>query len=141
MAPHLIVRAATPDDKASVVALWTRCGLTVPHNDPGVDFEFALGRSNSTVLVGLANGGIAASVMVGHDGHRGWLYYVAVDPTCREQGHGATIVAAGEDWLRRLGVPKVMLLIRETNTAVAAFYGRIGYEAIPRTVMQKWLDR
>jgi ribosomal protein S18 acetylase RimI-like enzyme len=91
------------------------------------------------VIVGLVDDQVVASVMVGHDGHRGWLYYVAVDPNHRGSGFGAAIVEAGENWLRSRQVPKVMLLIRETNTKVEAFYKNIGYETIPRIIMQKWL--
>ncbi|WP_372070639.1 GNAT family N-acetyltransferase [Tistrella mobilis] len=103
------------------------------------DIAFARGRSHSDVLVGRLDGRPVASVMAGHDGHRGWLYYVAVDPACRHQGLGADIVTAGEDWLRRHGVRKVLLMIRETNTAVKAFYEKVGYQAVPRVVMEKWV--
>lgn len=137
---RLSVRQASAGDRDAVVALWSKCGLTVPYNDPAADFDFANGKPNSTVLVGSVAGRMVAAVMVGHDGHRGWLYYVAVDPDQRRRGLGGAIVAAAEGWLRQRGVPKVMLLIRETNTQVADFYGEIGYEAAPRLVMQKWLD-
>lgn len=139
-AEPLDIRPATPADRAVVVDLWTRSGLTVPWNDPGRDFDFALGKPGSDVLVGLRQGAIAASVMVGHDGHRGWLYYVAVEPTLRKQGCGRAIVAAGERWLAERGVPKAMLMVRDTNAEVEAFYHRLGYETAPRIVLQKWLD-
>ena len=135
----LKILAARPTERDAVVRLWTRAGLTTSYNDPGEDFDFALGKTSSTVLVGVSDGKIAASVLVGHDGHRGWLYYVAVDPECRNRGYGATIVAAGERWLSERHVRKVMLLVRETNTGVVGFYESLNYEAIPRVVMQKWL--
>ena len=69
----------------------------------------------------------------------GWLYYVAVDPAWRGRGVGHAIVRAGEDWLRGHGIRKAQLMIRETNTAVRAFYERAGWAAIPRTVMERWL--
>jgi ribosomal protein S18 acetylase RimI-like enzyme len=78
-------------------------------------------------------------VMVGHDGHRGWLYYVASDPQSRGAGFGRQIVEAGENWLRQRGVAKVQLLVRETNTQVVAFYEHLGFEVAPRTVLAKWL--
>lgn len=82
---------------------------------------------------------IMCSVLVGHDGHRGWLYYVAVTPAQQGHGFGATIVAAAEEWLRARGVRKVQLLIRPTNVKVRAFYKHLGYETSPVTVMQRWL--
>jgi len=119
-----------------VVALWQACGLTVPYNDPVADFRFARGKPNSDILV---LDDVSGSVMVGHDGHRGWLYYVAVAPDRRRQGLGRVLVAAAEAWLKERGVPKVHLMMRETNQAVADFYKRLGYDPMPRINMQKWL--
>jgi ribosomal protein S18 acetylase RimI-like enzyme len=130
------IRSASPEDEAAVVALWRECGLTVPYNDPAADFRFAVGKTNSDVLV---LDDVSGSVMVGHDGHRGWLYYVAVAPDRRRQGLGRSLVTAAEDWLRQRGVPKVHLMVRETNQAVAAFYQGVGYDPMPRINMQKWL--
>lgn len=137
----LTVRPAEASEQAAVTRLWEKAGLTTSYNDPASDFNFAISRPASDILVGIVSGEIVATVMVGHDGHRGWLYYVAVEPNTQKSGFGAAIVAAGEDWLRARGVPKVMLLIRETNTKVARFYEHNGYEAIPRTIMQKWLTK
>ncbi len=136
----LSVRPADTDDETAIVALWRACDLVAPHNDPVSDFRFAKRGANSDVLVAVdENGGIAGSVMVGHDGHRGWLYYVAARPTSRGAGVGRIVVKAGEDWLRARGVVKVQLLVRETNTEVAGFYEHIGFEVSPRVVMSKWL--
>jgi GNAT superfamily N-acetyltransferase len=77
--------------------------------------------------------------MVGHDGHRGWLYYVAVAPDLRGLGCGRAIVAAAEDWLRVRGIPKAQLMIRDTNTGVRDFYAGLGWNEAPRIVMERWL--
>ena len=136
----VLVRGATTADQAAVVALWHSCGLVVSYNDPFGDFQLARGKENSDVLVArTAHQEIVASVMVGHDGHRGWLYYVAVAPDYQGEGIGRLIVEAGEKWLAERGIAKVQLLVRGTNTAVVSFYERIGFETAPRTVMQKWL--
>ena len=136
----LIIRSAVPDDEAQVAELWRACGLVASHNDPRADFRFAKAGTCSDVLVGEDMAGcIRGSVMVGHDGHRGWLYYVAADPNARNAGHGRQMVNAAEEWLQERGVAKVQLMIRETNTKVVAFYERLGFEITPRTVMAKWL--
>jgi ribosomal protein S18 acetylase RimI-like enzyme len=132
------IRSATPNDEAETVALWQVCGLTAPYNDPQADFRFALGKAASDILVA-EDEAIIGSVMVGHDGHRGWLYYVAVAPASRGRGIGRALVEAAESWLRRHGVVKVQLMVRETNDSVAAFYRRLGYDPMPRINMQKWL--
>ena len=74
--------------------------------------------------------------MVGHDGHRGWLYYVAADPAARGAGCGRQMVAAAEHWLRERGVLKAQLLVRETNPGVVSFYEHLGFEVAPRVLME-----
>ncbi len=130
---------AVASDRPEVIALWRACGLVVPHNPPEGDFDQALGRSNSDVLVAHDGAPIIGVVMVGHDGHRGWIYYLAVDPDRQGQGLGTALVAAAENWLRDRGIRKVQLMVRETNRGVLDFYHRVGYEPAPVTVMQRWL--
>ena len=137
----LTIRPAGPDDETSVVALWRACDLVASYNDPSKDFHFARAKEGSDILVGLdAEQSIVGSVMVGHDGHRGWIYYVAADPNRRSQGIGRSMVDAAEQWLKHKGVVKVMLLVRETNTQVVDFYNGLGFETVPRVIMQKWLE-
>jgi len=139
-AEHLIISAIADADIPAVVALWERCELTRPWNDPTADIQFARGKENSDVLVGRIGNVIVATAMVGHDGHRGWLYYVATDPDRQKQGFGRTIVTAAENWLRGRGIPKVQLLVRAGNTKVQAFYETLNFEEQERIVYAKWLD-
>src|SRR6185503_14686997 len=107
----LSISPITDADVEAIIALWQRCGLTRPWNDPAGDIAFARRGTNATVLVGRADKVIVASAMVGHDGHRGWVYYVAVDPDRQRHHFGRAIMAAAEDWLRREGVQKIMLMV------------------------------
>ena len=135
------IRVATEDDLDATVALWRACGLVAAHNDPVTDFRFALGGPASDVLVGLDEAGVLrASALVGQDGHRGWLYYVACDPAVRHRGFGRAIVRAAEDWLIARGIWKVQLMVRDTNTRVVPFYEGLGYQVEPRVVMSRRLD-
>ena len=127
-------------DVATVVALWQRCELTRPWNDPTADIALARRGPNSTILIGRDGEIIIATAMVGHEGHRGWVYYVAVDPDHRGKGHGRTMMDAAEDWLRNAGIAKLQLLVRPENTKVQAFYESIGYDEQPRIMYAKWLD-
>ena len=127
-------------DVEAVIALWQRCGLTRPWNDPAGDIAFVRRGPNATILIGRADGAIVASAMVGHDGHRGWVYYVAVDPQQQKKNFGRAIMRAAEDWLREQGVEKIMLMVRPDNTQVRAFYDRLGYETQERVIYAKWLD-
>jgi ribosomal protein S18 acetylase RimI-like enzyme len=137
----LTIRNATSADEAAVINLWQACGLVTNYNDPAVDFRFALAKTSSDILVGVdAEVGIVGTVMVGHDGHRGWIYYVASSPEHRKKGIGGKMVEVAEQWLKDRSVVKVMLLVRETNTQVVDFYTHVGFEVVPRVVMQKWLN-
>jgi ribosomal protein S18 acetylase RimI-like enzyme len=136
----LAIAPITDADVEPVVALWQRCGLTRPWNDPAGDIALARRGANSTILIGRAASLIVASALVGHDGHRGWVYYVAVDPDHQGKDFGRAIMAAAEDWLRAQGLEKVMLMVRADNSKVRAFYDRLGYETQERVIYAKWLD-
>ena len=137
----LSIRAFAEADRAPVKALWVGCGLVVPYNNPDADIDLAAGRENSDVLVGCAaDGSLVATAMVGHDGHRGWLYYVAVDPALQGQGIGKAAVRAAEDWLGRHGVWKTNLLVRAENAAVKGFYEALGYTVNPVLCMARKIE-
>ena len=138
--PALAVAEIADADVADVIALWQACGLTRPWNDPASDIALARRGPNSTILIGRDDGAIVATVMVGHDGHRGWVYYVATDPDRRARGFGRAIMNAAEDWLRAAGIAKLQLLVRRDNAKTGAFYQSIGYAEAQTIVFAKWLD-
>ena len=124
----LDVRHCTSDERDLATGLWTRCGLTRPWNDPAADFDLALSSASSTVLGGFIGPKLIASVMVGFDGHRGWVYYVAVDQADRGRGFGARMMQAAEMWLRDKGAPKLQFMVREENGSALKFYTKLGFE-------------
>lgn len=111
-----------------MVALWEAAGLTRPWNDPRADFDLALATATSAVLLTEQDGAIIGSVMVGFDGHRGWVYYLATSPESRLQGIGRRLMRAAEEWLSAIGSPKIQLMVRGDNTAARGFYDALGYE-------------
>ena len=133
------IRVYRDTDEDQVVALWHACGLTKDYNPPAGDIAFCRATPTAELFVAEDDGRVVATAMTGHDGHRGWLYYVAVEPALRRTGLGRRMVARAEAWLAALGVRKVNLIIRETNTAVRGFYERLGYDVEPRTQMARWL--
>ena len=137
----MAIRPYRESDEGEVVALWEDCGLTRPWNPPCADIALLRGSSHGEILVATKEkGDVIGSVMVGHDGHRGWIYYLAVSPSCQRRGLGSRLMRAAEAWLRERGIRKVELMIRDTNTEVTAFYARLGYDKEPVTVMSRWLD-
>jgi ribosomal protein S18 acetylase RimI-like enzyme len=139
-APALAVAPIEDNDIPEVIALWQRCGSTRPWNDPAADIALARKENNSTILLGRNDGVLVASVLVGHDGHRGWVYYVTADPEHRFKGYGRAIMSAAEDWLRARGIAKLQLMVRKDNTKVHAFYQSIGYYNQETVTFAKWLD-
>jgi ribosomal protein S18 acetylase RimI-like enzyme len=139
-AQALSITTIEDSDIPEVIALWHRCGLTRPWNDPAADIARARKEANSTVLLGRRNGFLVASGLVGHDGHRGWVYYITVDPDHRFKAHGRAIMSAAEDWLRARGIEKIQLMVRGDNAKVQAFYQSLGYFEQERVIFAKWLD-
>jgi len=124
----LEVRAFRETDEEEVVALWRRCGLIRPTNDPRKDIARKLRVRPDLFLVGSLGGTIVAAVMAGYEGHRGWINYLAVDPDHQRNGLGRRIMAEAERRLRESGCPKINLQVRSSNQGVIDFYRRIGYE-------------
>lgn len=134
------IRPYRSQDKAALIELWKKCGLTRPWNDPDADIDLAVSKPNSTILVGIDETDRAVgSVMTGFDGHRGWLYYVAVDPDVRGSGLGRTLCTHAETWLKTIGCTKVEAIMRAENTQVRGFYDALGYFFEDRVLMAKWL--
>ncbi len=123
----MIVRAFAAGDRAAVVGLWRRADLIRPWNDPDRDIDRKLGRDAEMLLVADDGGVVVGTIMVGYEGHRGWLNYLAVDPERRGDGVGGRLVAEGESRLAALGCPKVNLQVRGDNAEAIEFYERLGY--------------
>jgi ribosomal protein S18 acetylase RimI-like enzyme len=121
------IRPFQPDDETALIALWQRCGLVVPRNDPARDIALKRAWQPELFLVGELDGRVVASVMAGYEGHRGWINYLAVDPDAQRRGLGRLMMSAAEEALRALGCPKINLQVRTSNEAVRAFYQRVGY--------------
>ncbi len=130
------IRDLTEADRARAVAIWESAGLTRPWNSPVDDFDRALAGPTSTVLGGFDGDELVATVMVGDDGHRGWVYYLAVEPLRQRRGLGLRMMRRAEQWLRDRGTVKVNLMVRHSNTAALGFYDQLGYKDDEVTVLR-----
>jgi ribosomal protein S18 acetylase RimI-like enzyme len=126
-------------DEAAVIALWAEAGLVRPWNDVPADFRRAILGATSAILGVKDADELIGTVMVGHDGHRGWVYYLAVSSTRQRQGIGSRLMGATEEWLHEKGAVKVQLMVRNQNISVKQFYEEIGYENSDVRFMSKWL--
>lgn len=134
------IRAFEEQDGPRVVQIWRECGLVVPHNDPGKDICRKMRVNPEWFLVGVVDGEIVATCMAGYEGHRGWINYLAVLPSHRRRGFARQLIVEAERLLRAAGCPKINLQIRSTNTAVIAFYEKLGFTIDPVTSMGKRLE-
>ncbi len=133
------IRAFAEADEQGVVRLWDDCGLTRAWNDPRKDIARKLAVRRDLFLVAADAGRIVGSVMVGYDGHRGWINYLAVAPAYQKRGVGRALMAEAETLLLREGCPKVNLQVRAGNEGVVAFYRRLGYDVEELVSMGKRL--
>ena len=136
---NLVIRTFRPKDEAHVINLWQQCGLIVPWNNPAADIQRKLSTSPDLFFVGLLDSEIVASCMAGYDGHRGWIYFLAVTSACQRQGFATKMVDHAEAALKKMGCPKIDLMIRNTNESVISFYRSIGYDTDPVVVLSKRL--
>ena len=121
------IRPFADSDEAAVIALWEAAGLTRSWNDPRKDIERKRAVRREWFLVGTEDGAVMASIMIGYDGHRGWINYLAVSPDHRKKGHARTLMGEAERLLSDAGCPKINLQVRTSNAAVIEFYRAIGY--------------
>ena len=121
------IRSYQTSDAAAVVALWQACGLTRPWNDPYKDIARKLQVQPELFLVGVLDGQLIATAMAGYDGHRGWVNYLAVVPEQQRRGYAGQLMRHIEGMLLERGCPKLNMQVRTSNSAVLAFYRRLGY--------------
>ena len=137
---ELVIGDLAETDIDLAVALWREAGLTRLWNDPHADAGLALAGETSTILVGRFDGRLVATVMVGADGHRGWVYYLGVANDCRKRRFGEAMMRAAEAWIIARGMPKLQLMVRADNAAAIGFYEAIGYKTEDVAVMSRRFD-
>lgn len=127
-------------DRAPVMALWkTVFGYMAAHNDPALSIDRKL-RVDDLFFVAVDDDAIVGTVMAGYDGHRGWIYSLAVLPTHRRTGLGSALLTHAQDQLAALGCDKVNLQVVGGNDAVISFYEANGFSVEDRISMGKRLD-
>ncbi len=137
LAPHevMVIRSFQVSDRQAVIDLWKRVFPDdPPHNEPAEVLDAKL-KVDDLIFVADSGEQIVGACMAGYDGHRGWLYAVAVDESYRRHGVGRELVLFAIDRMKKLGCIKVNLQIRADNHAVADFYSDLGFETEQRLSM------
>jgi ribosomal protein S18 acetylase RimI-like enzyme len=135
----VLIAPLPPTHFGAAIQLWRDVGLTRPWNDPSQDLQRAIEGPGSAVLAGIHEETLVATAMVGHDGHRGWVYYLAVAPSARGQGHGRAMMQACEAWLAERDVPKLNVMVRNDNAIARGFYTSLGYDVSDVVVLARTL--
>ena len=125
--------------QSAIVDLWKKCGLVVPQNEPVQDIQSKTSFQPDLFFVALLNDKVIGSIMVGYEGHRGWINYLAVLPEHQRHGYGRRLVEKGIEELQTLGCVKVNLQVRKSNVSVIEFYRHLGFKEEDRISMGKRL--
>jgi ribosomal protein S18 acetylase RimI-like enzyme len=134
------IRKFQNTDRSALVALWNTVFPDDPaHNEPSAVIEAKL-AVDDLIFVAEHDGVLIGACMAGYDGHRGWLYAVAVLKEQRRNGTGQALVKYAMQSLKEIGCIKVNLQIRTTNTDVEAFYKALGFAAEERLSMGAFLE-
>jgi len=142
MDPITIAPFVNSTHRSNVVALWKKVfGYEAAHNDPGLVIDKKLVVDDQLFFVAVADEAVVGTIMAGYDGHRGWIYSVAVAPSHRRQRIGRRLVSHAEQALTALGCVKINLQILAGNESVAGFYAALGYSLEPRISMGKRIVR
>lgn len=136
-----LIRPFEERDRKNAVSLWQTCNITVPWNNPDRDIDLKLQVDPDLFLVMEDQSEIIGTGMGGYEGHRGWIYYLAIAPEYQKRGYGKQLVREIEKRLKQKGCPKVNLMVRTTNTAVLNFYTSLGYVDSKVLCLGKRLDR
>lgn len=131
----MIIRTYEPKDEKDLISLWVECKLVVPWNNPAKDIQRKQRHDPDLFFVGLIDEKIMASCMAGYDGHRGWIYYLAVTPACQKKGYAKKLLLHAKKALSKIGCPKINLMVRKTNNEMIQFYKAMGYDDDPVSVL------
>lgn len=134
------IKEAMLENADDIIKIWEECNLTRPWNNPNDDIKNAISNPTSTILLLCDKNCIIGTIMVGYDGHRGWIYYLAVAKKFQKMGYGKQLVLEGEKWFKEKNVPKVNLMIRNSNEEAKHFYKVCNYMESDVITMEKWLN-
>ena len=125
--------------QSALLSLWETCELIRPWNNPKQDILRKQTDQMGKFILLVDGNELLASMMIGYDGHRGSVNYLAVLPDYQRQGIGSQLMAYGENYLKQIGCPKVNICVRNTNVRVLDFYTTLGYSSDPVVVLSKRL--
>ena len=128
LAENLEIKSYQPSYATDLINLWKECNMVAPNSNPQRDIYTKLSFQPNMLYVGLIDGKLVASVMIGYEGHRGWINFLVVKPEFQRKGIGRRMMGFAEEVLVQLGCPKIKLQVITSNKSAIAFYDIIGFE-------------
>jgi len=122
------IRPYSVDDESAVISLWERCGLIRSWNDPRKDIARKIALDPDLFLIAIEDESLIGTIMIGYEGHRGWINYLAIDPDHGRKGYARQLMVAAENLLAERGCPKINLQVRTDNRDAVDFYKALGYQ-------------
>lgn len=124
---HLITTYLDETHRPQVIGLWeTVFGYDAAHNAPSLAIDKKLEVHDGLFFIANVENSVVGTILAGYDGHRGWLYALAVHPSCRKSGLGKALVRRAEQALLEKGCMKINLQIVSGNEKVTSFYESLG---------------
>jgi ribosomal protein S18 acetylase RimI-like enzyme len=134
------IRVFDEADEPAVIALWKQVfAYPEPRNDPAAVIRHKLATQRNLFFVAVDGAKVVGTVMGGYDGHRGWIYSLAVDPAHRGQKVGTALIRQVEQSLPEMGCLKINLQVLPSNGGAVEFYRKLGYRVEERISMGKVL--
>ena len=119
----LIIRVYEKKDENEVIKLWKICNLIVPKNDPKLEINSKVSFQPDLFFVGLFQKKLISTIMVGYEGHRGWINYLDY----QRRGFGRQLMKYATNILLNMGCQKINIQVRESNRSVIQFYKKLGF--------------
>lgn len=136
----LKIRPYQQEDRGGLLSLWGEVfGASAGHNNPETSLDKKLRHDPDLLLVAVMDSLVVGSVMGGYDGHRGWIYSLAVTPSLRRKGIASALMHKIEVLLRTRGCLKVNLQVVSSNSEVVVLYEELGFHVEERISMGKKL--
>jgi len=123
----LFIRIYEQKDEDVVIELWKICNLIVPKNDPKLEINSKINFQPYLFFVGLLQKKLISTIMVGYEGHRGWINYLVVHPDYQRRGFGRQLMKYATNILSNMGCQKINIQVRESNRSVIQFYKKLGF--------------
>src|SRR5437879_8759297 len=131
MSGKIDTREFSITDYDAAVEIWQRVeGIEIAEGDDRKGIAEFLARNPGLSRVAMDGSAIVGVALCGHDGRRGHIYHLAVDPAYQGRGLGKRLADECQDGLRRTGVERGIIVVPDDNPRAREFWRRCGWAEI-----------